>query len=317
MKEKLYDVIVIGGGPAGLTAGQYASRANLKTVILDRSPTAGALAYSKKIENYPGLIEPISGTELLDIFRKQAIKFGAEYIQTQVVGVNFEREIKEVTAMDRVYRGKTVIIATGSMGRKPTITGEEQFLGRGVSYCATCDAAFYRDQVVCVVGNSEEALREAEALTGFARTVYLLSPAKELNVPSGHPSIPQNNVHVMTNTRVLSIEGDDIVERIRIRNDETGEEQQMSMDGVFIYLHGTLPVIDFLDSSVSLGEKACVVTHGTTETSIPGVFAAGDVTCSEVRQVVVASSCGCVAALSAEKYIYNKKRLKHDWAKLD
>jgi thioredoxin reductase (NADPH) len=317
MSEELYDVIIIGGGPAGLTAAQYASRANLKTIILDRSPTAGALAYSKKIENYPGLIEPVSGTELLDLFRRQAIKFGAEYCETQVVGVQLERDIKEVTAMDRIYTGKTVIIATGSMGRKPAITGEEEFLGRGVSYCATCDAAFYRDQVVCVVGSSEETLKEADALTGFAAKVYLFSPAKELNVPSGHPSLSQDNIHVMTNTRVLSIEGSDIVERLRIRNDETGQEQEMQMDGIFIYLHGTLPVIDFLDSSVDLGEKTCVVTHGTTETSIPGVFAAGDVTCSEVRQVVVASSCGCVAALSAEKYIYQKKRLKHDWAKLE
>jgi thioredoxin reductase (NADPH) len=282
--EELYDVVIIGGGPAGLTTAQYASRANLKTIVLDRSPTAGALAYSKKIENYPGLIEPITGSELLDLFRKQAIKFGAEYSETQVVGVNFESEIKEVTAMDRVYKGKTVIIATGSMGRKPSIPGEEEFLGRGVSYCATCDAAFYRDQVVCVAGNSEEALNDADALTGFAKTVYLLSPAKELNMPYNHPSLAQGNIHVMTNTRILSIEGVDIVEKIRLRNDETGKEQQMSMDGVFIYLHGSQPVVDFLDSSVALGEKTCVVTHRATETSIPGV---------------------------------QKRRLKYDWARPD
>ena len=175
--QDIYDVIVIGGGPAGLTAAQYASRAKLKTLVLDKSPTAGALAYSSKIENYPGLTNPLPGKELLDIMRQQAINFGAEYIETQVVNINLLEETKTVMTMNTDYSSKTMIIATGSMGRKPSIKGEEAFLGKGVSYCAICDAAFYKGKTVCVIGSSEEAIKEAGVLTRFAETVYLISPA--------------------------------------------------------------------------------------------------------------------------------------------
>jgi len=171
MTEELYDVVIIGGGPAGLSAAQYAARSNLRTIVLDKSPSAGALAFTSRIENYPGLPAPVSGKELLDIFRKQAIGFGAEYVETQVVGVKLEDEAKEVITMDRTYKGKSLIIATGAMGRKPGIKGEKEFLGKGVSYCAICDAAFYKNMTVSVVGDSEEAVKEAEVLTRFAKTV--------------------------------------------------------------------------------------------------------------------------------------------------
>jgi thioredoxin reductase (NADPH) len=315
MAEELYDVIIIGGGPAGLSAAQYASRANLKTVVLDKSSTAGALAYTSKIENYPGLIEPVSGKELLDIFRNQAVKFGAEYIQAQVVGVKFDGEKKEVYSMDRAYHGKTVIVATGSMGRKPGISGEEKFLGRGVSYCAICDAAFFRDQVVCVLGDSEEAVKEAGLLAEFAKTVYLIAPSGELKVEADHPVLASPKVDVLKNQRVTSIEGSDVVTSIKLKDVTTGDEQELPMDGVFVYLYGTQPVVDFLDTAVPLGEKTCIMTHRMMETSIPGVYAAGDVTCAEVRQVVISAAYGCIAALSAEKYIHHRKRTRFDWAK--
>ena len=176
----LYDVIIIGGGPAGLAAGQYDARGKLRTVILDKSATAGALAYSSRIENYPGLAQPLPGKDLLDVMRKQATGFGAEYVEAQIVGVNLSEEIKEAIAMDRAFSGKTMIIATGSMGRKPSIRGEGEYLGRGVSYCAICDAAFYRGLKFCVIGSSEEAIKEARVLSRFAATVYLISPAKRL-----------------------------------------------------------------------------------------------------------------------------------------
>jgi thioredoxin reductase (NADPH) len=315
MTEELYDVIIIGGGPAGLSAAQYAARSNLKTIVLDKSPTSGALAYTDRIENYPGLVEPMSGKELLDIFRNQAIKFGAEYVQMQVVGVKLERDIKEVQCAEKTFQGKTVIIATGSMGRKPSIPGEKDFLGRGVSYCAVCDAAFFRDLIVCVLGDSEEAVKEAGLLTGFAKSVYLLAPSKTLKVPDDYPSLKSEKLHVLTSHRVTSIDGNDFVTKIRVKNVESGEEREMSMDGVFVYLYGTQPIVDFLDEMVPLGSQSCVITHRTTETSIPGVFAAGDVSCTGVRQVVTAASCGCIAALSAEKYLHHRKRMKYDWAK--
>lgn len=315
MTDDLYDVIIIGGGPAGLTAAQYTARYRLKTIVLDKSPTAGALAYSNRIENYPGITEPVTGLQLLDKFRSQALKFGAEYAETQVVGINFSDEIKEVFGTDNTYKGKTVIIATGSMGRKPGIPGEEQFLGKGVSYCATCDAAFFKDLAVCVVGDSEEAVKEAGILMRFAKLVYLISPLKEPGYPMDDPSFSSDKVRIMAGTRVVSIHGTDVVTSIKLKNTESGEERDMSVDGVFIYLAGNKPVVDFLNASVSISEKTCILTHRSMETSIPGVFAAGDVTCGEARQVVVAAAFGCIAALSAEKFIHNRTRTRSDWSK--
>lgn len=309
----LYDVIIIGGGPAGLTAAQYASRARLKTVVLDKSVTAGALAYSSKIENYPGLTKPVSGKELLDIFRNQAISFGAEYVETQVVGVNLSGDVKEVITMERTYTGKAVIIATGSMGRKPSIKGEAEFLGKGVSYCATCDAAFFKGRTVCVIGNSEEAVKEAGVLTRFAETVYLISPTPKLKV-ADHPVLNALNLKVLLGYSVTAIEGSDIVEKIRMI-DSKHKESEFELSGVFIYLYGTKPIIDFLAGAIETTEDGCIQVNRMMEASISGVFAAGDVTCTEVRQVVVAASHGCIAALSAEKYISQRKRHKLDWSR--
>lgn len=312
--ETLYDVIIIGGGPAGLSAAQYAARSNLKTIVIDKSRSAGALAFTSRIENYPGLPEPVTGKELLDIFRDQAIRFGAEYIEAQVVGVKLEGEAKEVYTMETAYKGKTVIIATGAMGRKPTIKGEKEFLGRGVSYCAICDAAFFRGQTVCVIGDSEEAVKEAGLLTGFAETVYLISPSKNLKVEDDHPVLKKENLKILKGYSVTEIEGSDVVERIRM-TDLDRRESTLDLSGVFVYLHGSKPVVDFLGETIELSEEECVVTNRMMETSIPGVFAAGDVTCTEVRQVVIAAANGCVAALSADKYIHHRRRRKYDWAK--
>ncbi len=312
MSDSLYDVIIIGGGPAGLSAAQYTSRAKLKTVVLDKSAAAGALAFASLIENYPGLERTLTGKELLDIFRKQALDFGAEYIEAQVIGVSLEGEVKEVFTMDKTYQCKTVIIATGSMGRKPTIRGEAEFLGRGVSYCAVCDAAFFKGKTVCVLGDSEEAAKEAGYLAKFAETVYLLSPSKKLKVDDDYPALKMENIKVVLGHMVSSIEGSELVERIRLRDIE-GNESTIELSGVFVYLHGSKPVIDFLQGSIEVSEDECVSANKMMETNIPGVFSAGDVTCTEVRQVVVAAAHGCIAALSAEKYIFHRKRRRYDW----
>jgi len=309
----IYDVVIIGGGPAGLTAAQYASRAKLRTVILDKSATAGALAYSSKIENYPGLTKPVPGKELLNMMRMQAIGFGAEYVETQVVGVNLAGDIKEVIAVARTYSGKTVIIATGSMGRKPSIKGEEEFLGRGVSYCAICDAAFFKGKIVCIIGNSEEAIKEAGVLARFAETVYLISPAQKLKV-NDNPILKEPNIKVLLGYTVTSIEGKEVVEKIRMV--DTGNKvSELELAGVFIYLYGSKPITDFLPDVLDTDKDGCIQVTPLRETSVPGVFAAGDVTCTEVRQVVVAASDGCISALSAEKYISQRKGLRIDWGK--
>jgi thioredoxin reductase (NADPH) len=312
--DMLYDVVIIGGGPAGLSSAQYASRAKLKTIVLDKSATAGALAFTSHIENYPGLITPVSGKELLDIFREQALKFGAEYVETQVVGVKLDGETKEVYTMDSVYKGKAVIVATGSMGRKPTIKGEAELLGRGVSYCAVCDAVFYKGKTVCVIGNSEEAVKEAGHLTRFAETVFLISPTPELKLEGHHPALDAKNMTILTGHVVTSIEGGEAVEKIKIA-DASNKESEIPLSGVFVYLHGSRPIVDFLQDSLERTENECIEINRMMETPMPGVFAAGDVTCTEVRQVVTAVANGCVAALSAEKYIHHRSRRKSDWGK--
>ena len=314
MSDAIYDVVIIGGGPAGLSAAQYAARSNLKVVVLDKSQTAGALAFASKIENYPGLCRPVSGKELLDIFRKQATDFGAEYVEKQAVGSKLDEEIKEIFTMDRTYRGRAVIIATGSMGRKPTIKGEAEFLGRGVSYCAICDAAFYRGRTVCVIGDSEEAVKEAGLLTRFAETVYLISPSKGLKVEDDYPTLKIQNLKVLRSHTVTSIEGDEVVQRVRMVDGDR-KESELELSGVFVYLHGSKPIVDFLGGTLELSEEECIVTNKMMESSISGVFAAGDVNCAEVRQVIIAASNGCIAALSAEKYIHHRKRHKYDWSK--
>ncbi len=311
--EDLYDVIIIGGGPAGLTAAQYASRAGLKTVVLDKSSGAGALAYSKKIENYPGITEPVTGSRLSEMFRQQALTFGAEYVETPVSGVNFNNDIKEVYATDNAYKGKTVIIATGSMGRKAVIPGEEEFLGKGVSYCATCDAPFFKNMVVSVIGDSEEAVKEAGVLARFAKEVHIITTQKEPPFSIDDPVLPPDKVRLLTASRVVSIKGTEVVSHIMVKEMQSGKDREIPMDGVFIYLSGNRPIVDFLNTSVMMSDTACVLIHRTMETSIPGVFAAGDVTCGEMRQVVVAAGFGCIAALSAEKFIHQRKRARFDW----
>jgi thioredoxin reductase (NADPH) len=315
MSEEIYDVIIIGGGPAGLSAAQYAARANLKTIVLDKSSTAGALAFTSRIENYPGLPEPVTGKELLDIFRQQAVGFGAQYVEeAQVIGVKLDGNVKEVFTMQQTYSGKSVIIATGSMGRKASIKGEAEYLGKGVSYCAICDAAFFKGKTVCVVGDSEEAVKEAGLLCKFAETFYLISTSGKLKVPDDYPSLALENLKILLSQRVTSIEGSDVVERI-VMTDADENEDALDLSGVFVYLHGNKPVIDFLAGMVDTSEEECIVTNRMMETSIPGVFAAGDVSCTEVRQVVIAAANGCVAALSAEKFVFHRRRRRFDWAK--
>ena len=311
--ENIYDVLIIGGGPAGLSAAQYASRSKLRTLVIDKSRTAGALAYTGHIENYPGVPGPVSGKELLDMFRDQATRFGAEIVEAQVVGVNLISEVKEIYTMEGGYKGRSVIIATGSMGRKPGIKGEAEFLGRGVSYCAVCDAAFFKGKVVCVIGGSEEAIKEAGYLTRFAETVYLISPTPQLKVED-HPALGAQNLTILRGHTVTSIEGGETVEKIRLADAEK-KESELAMAGVFVYIQGSKPIVDFLYGSVPLTEEECIDANRMMETPISGVFAAGDVRCTEIRQVVTAASDGAIAALSAEKFIHHRSRHKYDWGK--
>lgn len=305
-----YDVIIVGGGPAGLTAAQYTARARLKTLIIDKSPHSGALAYTNRIENYPG-VSPLPGIKLLELLRKQAIDFGAEYIEQQVIAVDIKGEIKIIFTLKGRYTSGTVIIATGSMGRIATIKGEEEFLGKGVSYCASCDAPFFGGKVAAIIGSSLEAIEEAVAVSGYASKVYIITPQKELP-QSKQPTLMNKNIEILTETSIRSIHGDDVVRGIKVI-DGSGKESNIDVDGVFIYLHGTKPITDFLGESLNLTGSGCIEVDREMQTSINGVYAAGDVTCKRVRQAIISASEGCIAALSAERYIYRKKGMRFDW----
>ena len=309
---KDYDLIIIGGGPGGLAAGLYAARGKLKTIILDKSPYSGALAYTNRIENYPG-VGPISGIELLNNLRKQATDFGAEYTELQVIGVDIKGDPKKVFTMSGQYTGRAVIIATGAMGRRPTLKGEEEFLGKGVSYCASCDAAFFGGKVAAVIGSSVEALEEANAVAKYARKVYIISPHKGLpQSEEDQPVLRNEKVEVLSGTSLKAIYGEEIVKGITVR-DSSGKENNLEVDGVFIYLQGTKPVTDFLADSLDLTEEGCIEVDREMRTTIDGVFAAGDVICKRVRQAIIAAAEGCIAALSAERYLYHKKGMVLDW----
>lgn len=309
---EIYDVIIIGGGPAGLTAGIYSARANLKTIILDKSKTAGALAYASLIENYPGIEKPLTGKELLDRIRSQTLSFGVEYREEQVVGVDLTSEIKAVMTLDSNYSGRAVIIATGSMGRKPTIKGEGELLGRGVSYCAVCDAPFFRGKKVAVLGDSEEAAKEAQYLTEFAEECLLITPSSKIKIDAEHPVFSNSKIKILTGYSIKEITGTDFVTGILIK-DKEGVENHIEISGVFVYLQGSQPITDFLSNSVQVDERGFIIVDNFMQTNIRGVFAAGDVASSHARQVVIACAQGAIAALSAEKYLRGRNRIKSDW----
>ena len=314
-RQKVYDVVIIGGGPAGLSAAIYAARASLKTVVLDKSATAGALSMTHRMENYPGVPEVVSGEELLSRFHQQAESFGAQIIQTQVFGVNFAREdFKEVITADKVYQSKAVIIATGSMGHQPRIRGEAEFIGKGVSYCGVCDAAFYKDKPVAVIGEPPDVFKQLAIIAKFASKIYLFLKGR---VPSAEQmesvrSLP--SVEVMDNQHLVSIVGSDFVEGVMVKN-AAGSQSLIKVDGAFVYLHGNMPIVDFLGQQIELTPTGCIkVNKADMPTSIEGVYAIGDVACKEIRQVVIAAAEGCTAALSVDQYINQRHKLRSQWS---
>lgn len=314
MTDEVYDVVIIGGGPAGSTCALYTSRAKLKTVVLERSLNASALAMTPKIANYPGVAGEVPGTELLETMRKQAQEFGAEYIRATVIGVDFESDPKFVYTSDSVFAGRTVVVAAGSMGRSDRLPGEDEYIGRGVSYCATCDAAFFAEKEVAVIGDTDTALEEAIFLTRFAKCVHIIAPRLELKAwRELIESVLENDkivIHYGMNTS--EILGNSFVDGIKVI-DAKGIEQRIEVDGVFIFLTGTAPTTDFLRGSLPLSENGCIIVDSDKSTKVPGVFAIGDMICSHIKQAVVAAADGVVAALSIDKHLNKRERVKMDY----
>ncbi|BAS28241.1 NAD(P)/FAD-dependent oxidoreductase [Limnochorda pilosa] len=309
------DVAIIGGGPAGLSAAVYTARAGLRTVVIDKSAYAGALGLTERIENYPGVPGPISGVELLGIMRKQAEGFGARVLQETVLTVDPAMEPMDVVTTKRGLRARRLIVATGAMGRKASIAGEEQFLGKGVSYCATCDAAFFQGRPVAVIGDNEEAVEEARFLTRFADPLYFIprgrrvrAPQEELEELRRHPKVIWRE-----GVKVREIVGDGKVTGLRLAG--PGGEDVLPVEGAFVYLQGNQPILDFFQAGQGPERtpEGCVRVNDEMESSIPGVFVVGDLTCHRVRQAVFAAADGVMAALAVERSLRGRKEIRSMW----
>ncbi len=311
-----YDVLVIGGGPAGITAAIYTARADLRTLVIDKGLTSGALGKTNRIVNYPGVSDEVSGAELLERMRGQARSFGTEFATDRIIGVDLHANVKTVFGNAGTYYGRSVIIATGSMGRGIRVKGEDELLGRGVSYCATCDAAFFRSREVLVAGNNDEAIEEGLYLARFADKVHFLSPTEELKAP---PTLMEElkanpKIIIYREAKLLEILGQEKVEAARIQlKDEN--EQILPIAGAFVYLQGARPITDFLQGQLEISETGCLVVDREYKTAIDGVYAVGDVLCNHVKQVVVAAGEGAVAGMALEKALRGRKQIKPDWAK--
>lgn len=314
-EPQVYDVVIIGGGPAGGSAAIYTARADLNTLVIDKGLTAGAMGMASKIANYPGLPEPVAGTELVRLIREQARSFGATLLEEKVLRVDLESHPKQVWTGTDKYEARTVIIATGAMGRTRRFPGEERLIGRGVSYCATCDAAFFRDQEVAVAGNNDEAIDEALTLTRFASHVHFLNPRSSFIAPEElvQELETHSQVTVHPAARIREIVGENRVEAIDLT--AQGEEKSIDVAGVFIYLQGNLPITDFLDGQVSTSENGCIMVDQTFQTGVEGVFAVGDVLCTHVKQAVIAVAEGVTAAIAIDRYLHGREGLRPDWSR--
>lgn len=311
----IYDVIIIGGGPSGASAAIYTARSDLETLVIDKGLTAGALGMASKIANYPGLPEAVEGADLVRRIRHQARSFGATFINEKVLRVDLDGKPKQVWTGEGGYKGRAVVIATGSMGRINRIPGEEQLLGRGVSYCATCDAAFFRDQEVAVAGSSDEAVEEALTLARFASQVHILVP--ERNLRASDKLVEEIRAHdritIYPSTRIREIKGKDEVEAVDVL--EGGDEKTIAVDGVFIYLQGNVPITDFLGEQVNTTEEGCLVVDEIFQTGVEGVFAVGDVLCKHVKQAAIAAAEGVEAAIAVDRYLHGRENLRPDWSR--
>jgi len=313
--ENAFDVLIIGGGPAGSTAAIYSARAGLKTGVIDRGLTVGALGITSKISNYPGVPGEISGEQLLRTMRDQAASFGAKFITDKVVGVDLTGPEKTVMGNGGSYTGRAVILATGSMGRGTRVKGEDELLGHGVSYCATCDGAFFRNKEVAVVGNHDEAIEEALFLTRFVDKVHFLSPTPALKAQSALADelMHHTGVKFYAGAALKEVQGSERVTGVRFGLRGAGE-QSVPVSGAFIYLQGARPETDFLMGQLETDEGYLRV-NSEYQTSLEGVYAVGDLLKDHIKQAVVAAADGAVAGMAVEKFLRKRKSLQVDWSK--
>jgi thioredoxin reductase (NADPH) len=299
-----YDVLIIGGGPAGLTAGLYAARAGLKSLLLERGIFGGQIVNARLVENYPGFPEGISGPELGEFMHRQAAKYGLETLTAEVTRVTTANAYKVFTTEGSIQT-ESIIIAAGSEYRKLGIPGEEELSGRGVSYCATCDGFFFRGREVAVIGGGDTAITDALELAQHCRKVYIVHRRDQLRATKAlqEKAFSQPNIELAWNTVVDEIIGDKMLSGLRLRNVKTGRPSDLEVDGVFVAV-GLKPNSQVFSQLVTLDEAGFIVTDELMKTSAPGIFAAGDVRHNSFRQVITAAGDGAAAASSAFKYLH-------------
>ena len=300
----MYDTIIIGSGPAGLTAAIYASRAKLKTLVVAGAKWGGQLMLTTEVENFPGFKEGILGPDLMDNMWKQAKRFGAEMTFEDAMAVDFASKPFKITAGGKVYEGKSVIIATGASARWLGLESEKRLRGKGVSVCATCDAAFFKDKKVAVVGGGDSAIEEALALSKFAREVKLIHRRDKLRASKilQERAFKDPKIEFIWNSTVQEILGKDRVEGVKLRKVDSNEESKLACDAVFIAI-GWKPETEIFRGKIELNQAGYIVAKDTTKTNIEGVFVAGDAQDYRYRQAITAAAAGCMAALDAEKYL--------------
>ena len=303
-----FDVVILGGGPAGFSAGLYASRGAASTAIVDISMLGGQPSNYLELENYPGFAK-IGGFELMEKFEEHADLFGInKFPMQEIVAVDLVSNPKIIKTKDTEYRAKSVIIATGAKPMQLGVVGEQEFIGRGVSYCAVCDAAFYKDKVVAVVGGGNPAVEEAMYLTKFASKVYLIHRRDELRADKivQERAFKNDRLEFIFDSVVLEIKGDDLVRSVLLKNVKNASESELSVDGIFPYI-GITPNVDFVHGQLEQDKSGFIITDSTMKTSIDGVFAIGDVRNTPLRQVITAAADGAVGAVYAVKYAESLK----------
>lgn len=310
MLEKEFDVVILGGGPAGFSAGIYTARGNVSTAILDVSMLGGQPSNYLELENYPAFMK-IGGFELMEKFEEHADMFGVQKFPMQEIEfIDLVSSPKIIRTKEVEFRTKSVIIATGAKPMKLGVKGEEEFVGRGVSYCAVCDGAFYKDKVVAIVGGGNSAVEEAIYLTKFASKVYIIHRRDELRADKIIQDRAANNekIEFVLNSVVCEIQGQDLVNNLILKNTKTDEMFNLAVDGVFPYI-GITPNVENISGQITQDKAGFIITDETMKTSIDGVFAIGDVRNTPLRQVITAASDGAIAGVYAVKYIESLKEI--------
>jgi thioredoxin reductase (NADPH) len=304
-ESKIYDLIILGAGPAGISAAIYAARGMIECLLLEKMTTGGQLNLTQDIENYPGYLT-VKGFELIEKFQEQLNKHNIPVKQFQEVqSINLTDTIKTVTTIEQIYKAKTIIISTGANPKKLNITGEKEYTGRGVSYCAVCDGAFFKDKDICVIGGGNSAAEEGLYLTRFARSVTIIHRRDQLRASRLYQQklFQHPKLHFLWDTIPLEIQGDEKgVKNIVVKNVKTNDISNYNISGVFPYV-GTTPNTDHFKDQIELDDRGYLLCKEDMSTSIPGVFGAGDVRNTPLRQIVVSASDGAIAATSAIKYL--------------